>query len=79
MKEKIGALLFRLFGKKIVDGAVNKFQRTKVIAVVGLGMYVAETVLPAFGVNVTIPSEVYRVLEMCGLWTLRDAIKSQEV
>lgn len=72
-------LALKLFGKKIVDGAIEKthLSRTKLIAVVGGLIFVIEKVLPAFGVNVVIPPEVYTLLGSAGLWTLSDKFDSK--
>ena len=72
-------LALKLFGKKIIENAIEKthLSRTKLIAVVGGSIFVIEKVLPAFGVNVVIPPEVYTLLGSAGLWTLSDKFDSK--
>lgn len=70
-------LILKFIGKKVQTetGEMTEISRTKLIAVIGVVMFAAETLPKAFGLDFTVPQEVYRLLEMCGLWTLRDSIK----
>ncbi len=72
-------LVIKLFGKKIIENAIekSKLSRTKVIAIVAGAIFVIEKVLPAFGVNVVIPPDVYTLLASVGLWTLSDKFDSK--
>jgi len=74
---QIPSWLLRLVGKKMVDGQLEKvgFSKAKLTAVVYILVQIAQVALPAFGVDVKIPPEVFRVLEGLGLWAVRDAIK----
>ncbi len=67
-------LAIKLFGKKLIDGGIEKIglSRTKLIAIVGGLIVLVEQVLPAFGVAVVIPPEVKEFLLAAGLWTLSD-------
>lgn len=67
-------LVLKLFGKKLIDGGIEKIglSRTKLIAVVGVLITAIEVLAPAFGWNIKIPPEVYTLLAGSGLWTLSD-------
>jgi hypothetical protein len=71
--------ILKLVGKKMVDGELEKvgFSKAKLVAIIGvLVIAVQQLSGPVFGHPVTIPPEVFRVLEALGLWSVRDAIKS---
>lgn len=72
-------LVLKLFGKKIIDGAVEKsgMSKTKVIAVLAVLVTAVETLAPAFGWNIKIPPELLQLLAGAGLWTLRDGVDSK--
>lgn len=72
-------LAMKLFGKKLINEGVEKIglSKTKLIAIVGGTIFLIEKVLPAFGVVVTIPPDVYTLLGSAGLWTLSDKFDSQ--
>lgn len=69
--------LLRLVGKKMVDGQLEKVgvSKAKLTAVVYIVIQAIQVLGPAFGHPVSIPPEVFRVLEAIGLWSVRDAIK----
>lgn len=72
-------LAIKLFGKKVVDGAIEKtgVSKTKLIAVVAVLLTAVETLSPAFGWDIKIPPEVYTLLAGSGLWTLRDGVDNK--
>lgn len=72
-------LIVKLFGKKIVDGAVEKsgLSKTKVIAVIAVIVTALETLAPAFGWNIKIPPELLQLLAGAGLWSLRDGVDNK--
>ena len=69
-------LVLKLFGKKMVEGAVEKsgLSKTKLIAVLAVLVTAIETLAPAFGWNIKIPPELLQLLAGAGLWTLRDGM-----
>lgn len=76
-KMKIPSWLIRVVGRKVVDGELEKvgFSKAKLTAIVYVLITAVQTLGPAFGWDVAIPPEVFRVLEALGLWAVRDAIK----
>ena len=75
---KIPGWVLRIVGKKIVDGELQKVgvSKAKLTAVIYILIQAVQVLGPAFGHEIKIPPEVFRVLEALGLWTLRDSIKS---
>ncbi len=74
-------LIIKLFGKNILEGYLvkSKISKTKIVAIIAGVMFIVEKTLPAFGVNVQIPNEVYEMLAATGLWTLSDKLDSAPV
>lgn len=74
-------LIIKLFGKNIIENAIakTKLSKTKVIAIVAGAIFIIEKVLPAFGVVVVIPPDVYTLLASLGLWTLSDKLDSTPI
>lgn len=72
-------LAIKLFGKKLIDGGIEKIglSKTKLTAIVGGLILISQYVLPAFGVNVVIPTELKELLAAAGLWTLADKFDSK--
>lgn len=70
-------LLIKLFGKKIVDGALEKYgiSKTKVIAVIAVALYAVDALAPAFGWNIKIDEDLKQALIAAGLWSLKDGQK----
>jgi steroid 5-alpha reductase family enzyme len=73
-------IVVKLFGKKIIDGALEKWgiSKTKVVAVVGVLIYAVESLAPAFGWEFKIDPELKSALIAAGLWTLRDGMDPQK-
>ena len=72
-------LAIRLFGKKVLDGAIEKFglSKAKVAAWLMFGLPAIEAVSALVGHPVKIVTpEVKMMLEGAGLWAIRDAINS---
>ncbi len=74
----LAKLFMKLFGKKTVDGLIEKtgISKTKVVAFIGALISGYEILGPAFGWP-KIPNEVYGLLGSLGLWALRDGEKKQ--
>lgn len=75
---RVPGWVLRIVGKKMVDGELEKvgFSKAKLTAILYILITAIQTIGPAFGHPITIPPEVFRVLEALGLWAVRDAIKS---
>ena len=69
-------ILMKLFGKKIVEGAIEKsgMSKTKIIAIIAAIIYAIETLAPAFGWDIKIPDGLFELLASTGLWTLREGV-----
>lgn len=67
-------MLIKMFGKKIVDSHMQKWgiSKTKVVAVVGVLLYAAESLAPAFGWDFKVSDDLKQALIAAGLWTLKD-------
>lgn len=67
-------ILFKLFGKKIIDGTLERYgvSKTKVVAIVAVLVYAVDTLAPVFGWNIHIPDDVKGALMAAGLWSLKD-------
>lgn len=67
-------ILIKLFGKKIVEGALEKYglSKTKVVAVIGVALYAIESLGPVFGWDIKIEPGLKEALLAAGLWTLKD-------
>ena len=74
---KIPSWVIRLIGKRVVDGQIEKvgLSKAKLTAVIYVIILAVQTLAPVWGYAVTIPQEIFRVLEALGLWSVRDAIK----
>jgi len=77
---KVPSWVLRIIGKRMVDGQLEKvgISKTKLTAIVYVLIVAIQHLGPAFGHPITIPPEVFRVLEALGLWSLRDAIITAE-
>lgn len=73
-------LVVKLFGKKIVEGALEKWgiSKTKIVAVVGVILYAVEALSPAFGWDIKISDDLKQALLAAGLWTLKDGMDKPE-
>ena len=69
--------LIKLFGKKLVENGLERhgISKAKVTAIIGATVLGYNQLAPVFQWP-PIPAEIFRYLEMFGLWTLRDAIKT---
>lgn len=69
--------LVKMIGKKVVDGGIEKtgISKAKLTAIVGALVLAYQQVGPAFNLP-PLPPDVFKYLEMFGLWSLRDAVKS---
>lgn len=67
-------LILKIIGKKV--GEELTVSKAKLTALVFVLVTAVQTLGPVFGHPVVIPDWVFKFLEGCGLWAIRDAIQS---
>ncbi len=70
MKDKVKRFLLKMVAKKIVDKTgKEQWQKSnaKIGAVIAVTTFIIHNVLPAWGIDIKLPDEIFQLIEILGL------------
>ncbi len=78
--------LLKLFAKRVISKITGKEKWEKSVGKIGAVLagvvYIIEQILPAFGIEVNIPTEAFKIVEAFGItlagWGIRRAVERTE-